>query len=40
MYGVISEWEHISIVWYDTLQEAFNGGESGDIIVKKIEELE
>lgn len=39
MYGVISEWDHPNVVWYDTLKQAFNNAVSGDIVVKKLEEV-
>ena len=38
-YGVISRWEHEHVVWYDTLKEAFEHASTGDIVVKKIEEI-
>lgn len=39
MYGVVQDWGDISITWYDTLSEAFNNAVSGDIVIKKIEEI-
>lgn len=39
MYGVISEWGEIGVVWYDTLSQAFNAAVCGDIVIKKIEEI-
>lgn len=39
MYGVISDWGGVSIVWYDTPSQAFNAADSGDIVIKKIEEI-
>ena len=39
MYGVVSNWGEVSIVWYDTLSQAFNTATTGDIVIKKIEEI-
>ena len=39
MYGVVREWDDIGIVWYDTLQQAFDNAACGDIVIKKIEEI-
>lgn len=39
MYGVISEWGEISVVWYDSPKQAFDNAVSGDIVIKKIEEI-
>lgn len=39
MYGVISEWGEISVVWYDTLSQAYSVAVTGDIVIKKIEEI-
>lgn len=39
MYGVVQDWGDISITWYDTLSKAFNNAGSGDIVIKKIEEI-
>ena len=40
MYGVVKEWDEVSIVWYDTLRQAFDNAVYGDIVIKKIEEIE
>ena len=39
MYGVVSDWGDISIVWYDSLKKAFDNAVNGDIVIKKIEEI-
>lgn len=39
MYGVVYEWGEISIVWYDSLKQAFDNANTGDIVIKKIEEI-
>ena len=39
MYGVVIEWDEISIIWYDTLQQAIDNAVCGDIVIKKIEEI-
>lgn len=39
-YGVIAEWDEISVVWYDTLSQAFNSAVTGDIVIEKLEELQ
>ena len=39
MYGVVTNWGEINIVWYDSLQKAFDNAVCGDIVIKKIEEI-
>lgn len=39
MYGVIQDWGDISIIWYDTLSQAFNSAKYGDIVIQKLEEI-
>lgn len=39
MYGVVSDWGEIKIVWYDSLKQAFDNAVYGDIVIKKIEEI-
>lgn len=39
MYGVVSDWGSIEIVWYDSLKQAFDNATHGDIVIKKIEEI-
>ena len=39
MYGVVNDWEEITIMWYDTLQQALDNAAPGDIVIKKIEEI-
>ena len=39
IWGVVSDWGEISIVWYDSPSKAFNNAVHGDIVIKKIEEI-
>ena len=39
MYGVVSDWGEIGIVWYDSLKQAFDSAVQGDIVIEKIEEI-
>ena len=39
IWGVVSDWGEISIVWYDSPKKAFDNAVTGDIVIKKIEEI-
>lgn len=39
MYGVVYEWDEISITWYDSMEEALDNAVTGDMVIIKIMEV-